>query len=64
MAWLEQVLTQPDLVVPDPDDPALERRYRRIAEFGGRVLRVAINNTVEPARVVTVFFDRQMKDKL
>lgn len=33
-------------------------------EFGGRVLRVAVNKAVEPNRVVSVFFDRQMKGKL
>ena len=42
----------------------VERLYRKIPEFGGRVLRVAVNTTVEPNRVVSVFFDRQMKGKL
>ena len=62
--WLERTLTAPELVVPDPDDAEVERRYRKIPEFGGRVLRVAVNTTVEPMRVVSVFFDRQMKGKL
>ena len=35
-----------------------------IPEFGGRVLRVAVNTAIEPNRVVSVFFDRQMKGKL
>ena len=48
----------------DPDDATVERRFRRIPEFGGRVLRVAVNTTVEPNRVVSVFFDRKMKGKL
>jgi hypothetical protein len=52
------------LVQPDPDDATVERRFRRIPEFSGRVLRVAVNTTVEPNRVVSVFFDRKMKDKL
>ena len=42
----------------------MERRFRRIPEFGGRVLRVAVNTTVEPNRIVSVFFDRKMKGKL
>ena len=54
----------PELVLPDPDDATAERRYRKIPEFGGRVLRVAVNTAVEPNRVVSVFFDRQMKGKL
>ena len=62
--WLERTLTAPELRLPDPDDKKVERRYRRIPEFGGRVLRVAVNMTVEPNRVVSVFFDRKMKGKL
>ena len=62
--WLERTLAAPELVLPDPDDATVERRFRRIPEFGGRVLRVAVNTAVEPNRVVSVFFDRQMKGKL
>jgi uncharacterized DUF497 family protein len=62
--WLERTLSAPELVLPDPDDATVERRYRKIPEFGGRVLRVAVNTTVEPNRVVSVFFDRKMKGKL
>ena len=64
IAWVEQTLAAPELRLPDPDDAAVERFYRKIPEFGGRVLRVAVNTTVEPNRVVSVFFDRQMKGKL
>jgi len=62
--WVERTLATPELRQPDPDDAEVERRFRRIPEFGDRVLRVAVNNTVEPERVVSVFFDRQMKGKL
>lgn len=62
--WMELTLSEPELVLPDPIDSAVERRYRQIPEFGGRVLRVAVNTAVEPNRVVSVFFDRQMKGKL
>ncbi len=48
----------------DPDDSTVVRRYRRIPEHGGRVLRVAVDTAVVPQRVVSVFFDRQMKDRL
>ncbi len=43
--WLERTLAAPELRLPDPDDAAVERFYRRIPEFGGRVLRVAVNQT-------------------
>ena len=62
--WLEQTVSAPELVLPDPDHATVERRFRRIPEFGGRVLRVAVNTAVEPNRVVSVFFDRKMKGKL
>jgi hypothetical protein len=62
--WLERTLNAPELTLPDPDDAEVERRFRKIPEFGGRVLRVAVNTAVEPARIVSVFFDRTMKGKL
>jgi hypothetical protein len=62
--WLERTLSAPELVLPDPDDATVERHFRRIPEFGNRVLRVAVNTAVEPRRVVSVFFDRTMKGKL
>ena len=62
--WMERTLSAPELVLSDPDDATVERRFRRIPEFGGRVLRVAVNTTVEPNRVLSVFFDRKMKGKL
>jgi capsule polysaccharide modification protein KpsS len=62
--WLERTLSAPELVLLDPDAVTVERRFRRIPEFGGRVLRVAVNTAVDPNRVVSVFFDRRMKGKL
>ena len=34
---------------------------RRIHQFGGRWLRVVLNDTVDPRMVVTVFFDRRVR---
>jgi len=62
--WLERTLNAPELTLSDPDDIEVERHFRKIPEFGGRVLRVAVNTTVEPVRIVSVFFDRTMKGKL
>ncbi len=64
LEWVERTLSAPESVQPDPQDAAVERRFRRIPEFGGRVLRVAVNVRVEPPRVVSVFFDRKMKGRL
>ena len=62
--WMQRTLSAPEWVLPDPEDATVERRFRRMPEFGGRVLRVAVNTAVDPKRVVSVFFDRQMKGKL
>lgn len=64
LEWLERALNEPVLRQPDPDDASLKRRYRPIPEFQGRVLRVVVNPSVEPVRVVSVFFDRNMRGKL
>ncbi len=62
--WVETVMTEPALRTPDPNDPEVERFYRRIPEHGDRVLRVAVNTRVAPWRVVSVFFDRRMRGEL
>lgn len=62
--WLHRTLENPELVRPDERDPTLEHRLKEIPEYGDRVLRVIINTTVDPVRVVTVYFDRTMKGEL
>ena len=62
--WLERALSAPELILPDLEDPTVERYYRVIPEFGFRVLRVAVNTSVDPHKVVSVFFDRNQKGKL
>ena len=60
--WVESAVTEPDLRAPDPNDPEVERFFRRIPERGDRVLRVAVNTNVAPWRVVSVFFDRSRRE--
>ena len=62
--WVESVVTEPAMRTADPNDPDVERFFRRIPEYGDRVLRVAVNTSVAPWRVVSVFFDRGMKGTL
>ncbi len=59
VAWMEHVLTQPEVTQADRVDPDLEHRLARIPEFGNRVLRVIINSKRMPPLVVTAFFDRR-----
>jgi hypothetical protein len=62
--WLERALAQPQKVEPDKIDPELEHRLVRIDEYGGRILRVIVNKMRNPLRVVTVYFDRAMRNRL
>jgi hypothetical protein len=64
IAWCEQVLNSPEQVESDSHEPELEHRLGRISEHGGRVLRVVVNKTVRPVRVVTLYFDRTMFRRL
>ncbi len=62
--WVESAVTDPDLRGSDPNDPEVERFFLRIPDRDGRVLRVAVNTSVEPWRVVSVFSDRSKRGEL
>lgn len=62
--WVERTVREPELRQPDPNDPFVERFFRRIPENGDRTLRVAVNTRVAPWRVVSVFFDLSKREKL
>ena len=40
--WIERTVREPERSRPDPRRPGVERRFRAIPEFGGRMLRVAV----------------------
>ena len=62
--WMKRTFFSPEFVLPNPNDPSVEQRFRKIPEFGGSVLRVAVNTIAKPNRVVSEFCDRQTKEKL
>ena len=64
IAWIERTLESPSKVEPDKIDDALEHRMAGIPEHGHRVLRVIVNKTTNPVKVVTFYFDRSMRGKL
>ena len=64
MEWVERTLSQPGKTHPDKKDPVLTHALKRIAEHEDRALRVVYNNQVKPLRIVTVYFDRTVKDEL
>lgn len=62
--WIERILANPERVEQGKNDPVLRHAIGRIPEHGNRVLRVVYNGSVEPVRVVTVYFDRTLRGKL
>jgi hypothetical protein len=63
-AWAERVMDGPTLLLDDKRDPSLKHALGRIVERDARVLRVVYNDRTEPWRVVTVYFDRSVRDEL
>jgi len=64
LRWLEQAITTPHRIEKDVDDSELTHYLLKIEDFEGRVLRMIVNQTVDPMRVITAFFDRNMRNKL
>jgi len=63
LEWVERTIRAPDWTEPDPRDPAVERRFRAIKEFGDRILRVACVETAVTIRVISAMFDRNARRK-
>jgi hypothetical protein len=61
LEWVEAVLRNPQEVEADDVDPTLKHFLREIPVFGNRVLRVVANESVDPPRIVTVYFDRRKR---
>jgi hypothetical protein len=59
--WVERTVREPEWQLPDPRRSNVERRFRAIPEYGGRVLRVACLETVDEIRILTVFLDRNAR---
>jgi len=62
LEWIEWVLLNPHRTERGKNDQSLVHAFGRIAERGGRVLRVVYNANVVPPRIVTAYFDRTLKD--
>lgn len=59
--WIEDTVRKPDWVEADPTRPGVERRFRIIPDYGGRVLRAAVVENDVEIRILTVFFDRKAR---
>jgi hypothetical protein len=64
LEWIAATLAKPTMTHPDEDDPEAQHALARVPAFANRVLRVVYNPNVSPLRIITVFFDRSMKDRL
>jgi hypothetical protein len=57
--WVQRALDAPDETEEHDDDT---RHYlKQIPEFGNRWLRVILNETKQPTKGVTAFFDRRLR---
>jgi uncharacterized DUF497 family protein len=61
--WVEGAAQEPDWTEADPQDPSVERRFRTIGEFDGRILRVVCVETSTSIRVISAMFDRNARRK-
>lgn len=62
--WVVRILKQAERTEADRDDPELMHALGRIAERDDRVLRVVYNPSVNPPRIVTVYFDRRQRGRI
>lgn len=63
--WLKKAFSSPEWTEQDSIDDVLEHGLSRIQEFGGRILRVIVNTSVSPPKIITVYFDRKRtKDEI
>jgi len=60
--WIQRTLDAPERIEFDRRDPVLVHHVKRIVEFNNRALRVIFNPSSVPRSVVTVYFDRNVKD--
>jgi len=60
-AWVELTIREPEGVEPDPVRPGVTLAFRRIPERGTRFLRVAYVEETQAIRIVTVFFDFDLR---
>jgi hypothetical protein len=57
--WVWRTITNSDKIEIGADGTI--HHMKSITEHGARILRVVVNPTVVPERIVTVFFDRRLK---
>jgi hypothetical protein len=61
ISWVSDTLSNPERILLLADSFGNTHYLKQISEFGNRWLRVVVNPTQEPPRIVTLFFDRRVK---
>ncbi len=59
--WAEQAVDRPDRT--EDHDDGTTHYIKQIPEFENRWLRVVVNTTSVPEKIVTAFFDRRLRRK-
>lgn len=57
--WIDITIKEPNLTELREDGTM--HYIRSIPEKGGRFLRVVVNTSLEPPRIITLFFDRRIQ---
>jgi hypothetical protein len=60
--WIQRALEQPARIESDREDETLLHALYPVPERSFRVLRVIYNETLDPAAVVTAYFDDEVTD--
>ncbi|MFH0765004.1 MAG: DUF4258 domain-containing protein [Calditrichota bacterium] len=61
MKWIAATINDPETTILGEDGNM--HYIRTISESGNRKLRVVVNPQATPLKIVTVFFDRRLKEK-
>lgn len=64
LEWIERTLARPVMMEADRTDSQLRHYLAPIPEYGNRVLQVIINPATTPVKIVTFYFDHNLRGKL
>jgi len=60
--WVNDAIDNPERIEAKEDGTV--HYIKRVIEFGGRYLRVVVNQDSDTKKIVTLFFDRKLGGKL
>lgn len=58
--WVELTLQNPDNIIEFSDEEV--HFIKKIEEYNNRYLRVIVNTKKNPKNIITMFFDRRLKE--